>query len=114
MQLLPSVDVEVLLLFLLDHIVVSCWTCEMVPVWTAWVVVAAGWEVADTVDVGGREARDGDGGVEVEEDVVVPCGLVRMEEERDVWEVVVVVDYVGEVGHGFVPFVSGNVLGQRV
>ena len=72
MQLLPSVDVEVLLLFLLDHIVVSRWTSEMVPVWAAWVVMAAGWEVADAVDMSGREAGDGDGGVEVEEDVVVP------------------------------------------
>ena len=39
---------------------------------------------------------------------------MRVEEEGDVGEIIVVVDYVGEIGHGFVPFVGGYVLREGV
>ena len=64
-QLLPGVDVEILLFLLLDHVVVRGWAGEMVPVWAARVMVTACGKVADAVDVRGGEARDGDGGIEV-------------------------------------------------
>ena len=78
------------------------------PVGAARVKVAAGVHVALAGDVGVGDTRDGLGRVEVEEDVVVPGGPMWVEEENGVGEVVVVIDYVGEVYHSFVAFVFGN------
>lgn len=83
--------------------------------WAAGPGVAAEIHVAESGDAWGREACDGVAHVGVEQVVVVPRGLMRVDEDGDVAEDVVVVDDVGEVRHDFVAFVLGHrVLGAGV
>ena len=80
----------------------------MDPIQTARVVVAACIEVALPDYVGWVEAGDCLGGVKIEKDIVVPGASVGVEEKDRVGEVVVVLNDVLKVGHGFVPFVGGD------
>ena len=68
--------------------------------------MAAGVEVALSDDMRAGKAVDGFRGGDGEEDVVVPGVLVWVYEDHDVWEVGIVVYYVGEVDHRFVAFVG--------
>ena len=80
----------------------------MDPVRTARVVVAASIEVALSDDVSWVETGNGLGGVETEQDVVMPGEAMGVEEQDCVRQAVVVFDYELEVGHGFVPLVRGD------
>lgn len=39
---------------------------------------------------------------------LMPCLLMVVVEKHDIWEVVVIIDYVCQIGHGFVSFVHRN------
>ena len=86
-------------------------SCLAAIVNTARIRVAAEVNVAIFYDVGELQGANGDDLV-VERGVGVPgcfkAVAVGVEEEEDAGEVGVVVDYMGEVGHGFVAFVLGD------
>lgn len=79
---------------------------DVQPVRAARVEVASSVEVALANDVGAAEELEGLGSVDVEEDVVVPSHLVRVEEEHDVRQRVVMVDDVRQIDHGLVALVG--------
>jgi len=104
----PDSGCEEALFVLVYEVPLRLWSIWVQPVGAARVMVAAGVHVALAGDVGVGDAGDGLGGVEVKEDVVMPGGPMWVEEEDGIGEVVVVIDYVGEVDHSFMAFVFGD------
>ena len=105
-QLLPDGGCEVFLLHLAAGVELGLRPVQVQPVRTPGLLVAAAVEVADAGDVRVAEMADRIRGVGVEQVVVVPGRQVRVEEDGRVGQVVVVVDDVGQVDHGFVAFVD--------
>ena len=108
MKLSPHCGSEVAFFILLDQIPFRFGAIGMEPVRAARVVVASRVEVAFSSHVGVIESANSNSGIEIVQNVVVPCAFVWMKEQDDVRKLVVVVNDVRQVNHCLVPFVLRN------
>src|SRR5271163_2490897 len=108
MKLSPHFGSEVAFLILLDQIPLRFGPIEMKPVRAARVVVASRVEVAFSSHVGVIESVNSHSGIEIVQNIVVPCALVWMEEQDGVRKLVVVVNDVRQINHCLIPLVLRN------
>jgi hypothetical protein len=97
MYLLPNIFAPVDLLRLMEEIEVAAWPIHVYPIRAARFVMAADIHVTQASDAVVIEALDHLRCVEPQELVVVPGVAVGVHEEDGVGELIVVVNYVGEV-----------------
>jgi hypothetical protein len=93
-ELPPDARREEPFLVLVDEVPFRRWPVWVQPIWAAGIEMASYVEVALTGYTSVIQTLNRLLGIEVEEDVVVPCESVRVEEENRVRKIVVVVDYV--------------------
>jgi hypothetical protein len=88
------------LLILVDEIPFCRWPIRVQSIRAAGVEMASCVEVAFSGYMSITQTLNSLLGIKVEEDVVVPCVSVRVEEEDRVQEILVVVNCVGKIYHG--------------
>src|SRR2546421_7011459 len=107
MKFSPYFGSEVAFFILLDQIPLRFGAIEMKPVWAARVVMASRVEVAFSSHMGVIESANSHCGIEIVQNVVMPCALVWMEEQYGVRKLVVVVNDVRQINHCLMPLVLG-------